>query len=149
MDFLPCIGTKLCAKQIAAFLKRMDSEFHTPLSEKCDIDSYVIKLLESGHVVCVMDDSKIVGILAGYINDFKTKIGYMTVLVVDPQYRGLKLSKKLLDRFAADSKEAGMTSLELHTYKDNIAARGLYEKNNFKQLSVSSDGYCCYKREIE
>ena len=123
--------TKLDINEIISFLKAMDKEFPTPLSERV-----------------ALYQNKIVGLLGGYCNNHETKKGYISVLIIDRAFRGNKISKHLLEDFIQKCKASGMKQIEVHTYKTNIEAIGLYEKFGFEKRKVSDEGYIYYIKTV-
>ena len=76
-------------------------------------------------------DGKIVG-LAHYrklLNPLKGKyIGYLDDIFVDPEYRGQKIAKKLLNKIKEISKANGWNLVRWQTDEDNFTAKKLYDK---------------------
>ena len=76
-------------------------------------------------------DGKIVG-LAHYrklLSPLKGKyIGYLDDIFVDPEYRGQKIAKKLLNKIKEISKANGWNLVRWQTDKDNFTAKKLYDK---------------------
>ncbi len=126
--------------KIINFLIEMDNEFPIPLSDKVNIEEYVTKLLKSGKIYCALNEENIIGIIAGYNNDFSFYNGYISVLVIDKNYRGRKISKELLYRFINNAELSKMNKIQVYTYKTNIEAIGLYEKFGFKKIKLYEDG---------
>ena len=55
-------------------------------------------------------------------------IGYLDDIFVDPQYRGKKIGKKLLDEIKEISKTNGWYLVRWQTDEDNFTAKKLYDK---------------------
>ena len=76
-------------------------------------------------------DGKIVGI-AHYrklLSPLKGKyIGYLDDIFVDPEYRGQKIGKKLLNEIKEISKTNGWNLVRWQTDEDNFTAKKLYDK---------------------
>jgi len=76
-------------------------------------------------------DGKIVGI-AHYrklLRPLKGKyIGYLDDIFVDPEYRGQKIGKKLLNEIKEISKTNGWNLVRWQTDEDNFTAKKLYDK---------------------
>ena len=76
-------------------------------------------------------DGKIVGI-AHYrklLSPLKGKyIGYLDDIFVDPEYRGQKIAKKLLNKIKEISKANGWNLVRWQTDEDNFTAKKLYDK---------------------
>ena len=76
-------------------------------------------------------DGKIVG-FAHYrklLSPLKGKhIGYLDDIFVDPEYRGQKIGKKLLNKIKEISKTNGWNLVRWQTDEDNFTAKKLYDK---------------------
>ena len=76
-------------------------------------------------------DGEIVG-LAHYrklLSPLKGKyIGYLDDIFVDPEYRGQKIGKKLLNKIKEMSKANGWNLVRWQTDEDNFTAKKLYDK---------------------
>ncbi len=76
-------------------------------------------------------DGKIVG-LAHYrklLSPLKGKyIGYLDDIFVDPEYRGQKIGKKLLNKIKEISKVNNWNLVRWQTDEDNLTAKKLYNK---------------------
>ena len=76
-------------------------------------------------------DGKIVGI-AHYrklLSPLKGKyIGYLDDIFVDPEYRGKKIGKKLLNKIKEISKASNWNLVRWQTDEDNFTAKKLYDK---------------------
>ena len=76
-------------------------------------------------------DGKIVG-LAHYrklLSPLKGKyIGYLDDIFVDPEYRGQKIGKKLLNKIKEISKANNWNLIRWQTDEDNFIAKKLYDK---------------------
>ena len=126
--------------ELVAFLVRMDREFPHPLSSKCDLSVYASKLLTGGIVEGAWEGDELLGILAGYANDLGAREAYISALVVDPRYRGRRISSKLLSNFEDDARKAGMDSSRVFTYKTNAAAFGLYTAHGYQTVGLHDNG---------
>lgn len=73
------------------------------------------------------------GNLAGRIRvlTWWNQFGYIEDLVVNPEYRGLDLGRKLLERGIQWARESGHPGVMLETQDDNVAACTLYASCGF------------------
>ena len=85
-------------------------------------------------IVVALLDEKIVGII-WYTVDvdvlFNVNLGFLFSIVVDPEYRGLGIGKKLLREFKNRSKRAGAKYVRLAVLHNNIKALNLYRQMGF------------------
>lgn len=74
-----------------------------------------------------------VPLLAGQIKMMKwwNRFGYVEDIVVNPEYRGLGIGRKLLERGIQWAREQGHPGVMLETQDDNVPACRLYESCGF------------------
>lgn len=106
---------------------------------KIDIVAYAEKLYSNGKIWCHYDMGKPVSIIAGYFNDSKTHTAYLSMLAVDPDYRGKKLASSLLSEFEEYASQNRMDIVKLEVRKHNNAAQLLYKKFGYKMIGNASD----------
>ena len=82
---------------------------------------------------------KPVSIIAGYFNDPKTHTAYLSMLAVDPEYRGKKLASSLLSEFEEYASQNRMYIVKLEVRKHNDVAQLLYKKFGYKMIGNASD----------
>lgn len=86
----------------------------------------------NGHVEKIFDGDKLVGM--GWIFPRQTALRRQAVIedmIVDEEYRGKGLGKKLMDRLIAWADQNGMEMIELTSSPRRIAANELYKKCGF------------------
>ncbi|RHM62813.1 MULTISPECIES: GNAT family N-acetyltransferase [Coprobacillaceae] len=89
------------------------------------------KFLNFGNVISIVDDNRIVAFLMLYCNNIETLEAYICNVYVLNEYRGLGLSKKVLEKAISVCKSKHFTTIKLHVAKDNITAINLYEQYGF------------------
>ena len=107
-------------------------------------EKYFEKTLEevkkcNGKILLYKDNEKIVGLIVGLINndeteryDFKApKRGRITELIVDKEYRGRQIGKKLLDEMTNYLKSIGCEKILIAVFGYNESAIKFYEKNGY------------------
>ena len=62
--------------------------------------------------------------------------GWISLLYVDPRFRGRRLGIQLVGHAVSFFRRAGRTALRLHTADDNKNALGFYEHNGFRSLDT-------------
>jgi len=113
------------------FLNEINDSFPVSLSEKIQINEYAQKVLRLGLVMKVEQNSEIIGVITGYVNDKVNGAGYMSVLGVSERHRGKKIASKLLQAFIDQAKKEGMKKISLFTHKDNHNALKMYLSRGF------------------
>lgn len=119
------------------FLKEIDDDFPTPLSEKVKIEDYVDKIIAKSHIILRKRDSEIVGALFFYCNDEVTKTAYCSLLGVSKKYRKQGLATSLVIEMIDLVKKAGFK--KIHVFTDNPKALAIYEKLGFKVIERLSE----------
>lgn len=67
---------------------------------------------------------------------------------IHPDFRGRKAGSSLMQAFEQKAKEFGYDYMRLSVYKENIKARQLYSKNNWKVSENESSEFYYYKEII-
>jgi ribosomal protein S18 acetylase RimI-like enzyme len=62
-------------------------------------------------------------------------VWYIHSIAVKPEYQGKGFASKLLNQIIVDAREAGYRNLTLEAFEDNAAARTLYIRKGFKDVS--------------
>lgn len=121
------------------YLKAVDKSFPVPLSDKVVLEEYAKKLYDNAEIFVAYENDTIVGIFAGYVNDYDTKMAYGSVLTVLDTYQGCGIATRLLDAFCDCAKSRNMEKIMFCVYLDNEPAMKLYTKK----------GFAVYKKEEE
>ena len=126
-------------KCVIEFLKKIDSLFKIPLSQKIDLEEYSKKIVRNADVFLALDNESIVGIVVGYNNDKELKISNMSILVVLNEYQGKGIARKLVNNFLNLAKNKKMEKVKLSTV--DARALKLYESLNFKIVREENEVY--------
>jgi len=126
-------------EKIIDFFILNDSEFSPSLSSIGSIDSYVRKILDNGHIIICQLDSNIVGVLAIYANNYKTKRSFVTSFLVLSLYRGTDVARKLMSKAFEIAKKNNMEEMLLEVSNDNARAIRFYEKFGFKEEALKEN----------
>lgn len=103
------------------------------LAKSSDLNDYLQKIFKFGKVYAPYDDSngKYCGIAAVYMNDFETKVAYLTLIGISSAYRKNHLGTQLLNHCEMEAKNTGMEFFRLEVKKDNLGAIEFYKKRSF------------------
>ena len=126
-------------KCVIEFLKKIDSLFKIPLSQKINLDEYSKKLIRYADVFLAFDNESIVGIFAGYNNDKVFKISNISVLGVLNEYQGKGIARKLINNFLKLAEEKKMKKVKVSTI--DMRALNLYKSLNFKIVREENEIY--------
>ncbi len=114
--------------QLYAWNKKIGRE----LSEQ-ELTDGINKFIEKGNVIAIRSGAEIIAFLNVYCNDYETKNAYINNVEVYHAYRGLGLSKLLMDKAVQLCIDAGFKTITLHVARENKAAVGLYRKYGFSE----------------
>jgi len=104
-------------------------DFNPPLEEYVEnIDRYIEKIINNAERFELWDDEKLIGFLACYANNLKTKEAFITMISVLPEARGRGIATKLLGNAREHCKNEGFKALYLEVRVDNMGALRLYHR---------------------
>lgn len=126
-------------QEILDILYRCDKDFTPHMSKRKDIFSYSKKIFEQAEVFEAYEDSNFCGFLTMYCNDFISKSAYIVLICLFPQYRKMKIGKKLIESAISYAKLRGMKTIKLEVGIDDIAALNLYQKFGFKIIKRQNE----------
>ena len=92
-----------------------------------------------GQIFFLIHETKVIGTAAMIPN--KENTFELAKMTVKKNYRGLGLSKKLMDKCIEFGKELGCTEIFLISNRKLKTARELYNKYNFKEVPIDSKKY--------
>ena len=116
------------------FLHSVDLEFTPPLSNKISFNEYYDKIMEVGNVCCYYDNNKIIGLVIFYDNQ---DIAQITLVAVDPKYRGKGIASKIIKLVLNKINKP----TRIITWESNISAIYLYKKLGFKITNINLNKY--------
>ena len=110
-----------------------------PLSEEGK--KYFEDLIKNEFVIIALKDEKIIGYLAGTINEKGSyelfQYGEINNMLVDNNYRGSGIGKQLINRFKEYCKTKNITNLKVVASAKNLNAIEFYKKQGFKNFDVT------------
>jgi|LSQX01.1.fsa_nt_gb ribosomal protein S18 acetylase RimI-like enzyme len=133
---------------LAEFLREKQYEFPVPLGTRTSLRDYAEKLISKGKIYVAHANNAIVGLIAGYCNDTVTKSGYISIIVLDLEFRGQGISNRLLSRFIAACTASGMNVINVLTHQSNVEAIGLYSKFGFIKGKLSETKEYSFKKTL-
>lgn len=124
---------------IQRHLEACDQEFSPRLSLKVDIEDYSRKISASAQTFEAWFGDTLVGLVAAYMNDNETRIGFVTNVTVAKAFMGRGIASELLERCVARSRQAGITAISLEVSVKSPAAICLYERLGFAEVSRNEE----------
>lgn len=151
-DYLKTIGLFDVSdkEEIVEAVKSLEGNLNPSLSERSiDTVSYSEKLSKYGKIWCHYDMGNPVSIIAGYFNDSVSHTAYLSMLAVNPEYRGKGLASSLLSKFEEYAMKNQMEYVKLEVRKNNGAAQKLYRKFGYEVIEDASQTSFYMKKRLE
>ena len=124
--------------ELFEFLKEIDNSFAPKLSEQTELSNYTKKLIENGFIITTKKNSKIIGLIAGYINNKLTREAYISLVYVDKEYRRQNIATNLMQKFIEKVNEEGYIKISLECNKNNLNALSFYKNFDFKIIETTN-----------
>ncbi|MBT7038658.1 MAG: GNAT family N-acetyltransferase [Bacteroidetes bacterium] len=113
-------------------LVKLDGFYIPKISDRVNLRAYSVKLLQYGKVFYVKADvGEYIGLLAIYVNDIINHNAFISSIGILPEYHGLGISEKLINKAFAVAIKNGMKSVSLEANNNNNRALGFYKKCGF------------------
>jgi ribosomal protein S18 acetylase RimI-like enzyme len=106
-----------------------------------DIESYFFKLNANAEIFIISENCIDKGFIAFYCNNQKTKIAFITLLLVNEKYRKQGIGYKLVNFVLKTAKERGFIKCNLEVLKENKKAYSLYTSFGFSIIEVKENKY--------
>lgn len=130
---------KASSDDIIEHLNKCSNDFNPPLNKCVNIIEYGRKIYNKALTFECWKNTKLIGLIAAYFNDFETNTGFITNVSVIKEYQGNSIASKLLSNTINYAKENKFNKILLEVYKTNNKAIKLYEKYGFKMIKQSND----------
>ena len=123
------------------YIEKYDSDFYESLSSRVDLEAYSEKISNLSTTFVIVYKNHIAGLIASYFYDKASLNGFITLVHIKSEYRGLKLSSHLVKTIQHYTKKIKFNTLSLVVYKNNISAYILYSKCGFNVINEEA-GKC-------
>lgn len=134
------------ADNIVSLVSRYDEDFEPPLSERIDLNSYVHKLLDRGYCYVYKHKEKIRGVVAYYANDTDSLSAYLSLILVDEEYRGSEIASKMLNIMEKHCRDIGFNKINLEMASNKNDLMKWYMRQSYMlQEEYNRDGSRCVK----
>jgi ribosomal protein S18 acetylase RimI-like enzyme len=132
--------TKTASEEdILAHLRECNASFIPPLEMNVNVQEYSKKVFQHSVTFEAWDDQKLVGLVAGYFNDMKSLIGYITDVSVANMYAGKGIASELLRLSIAYGTLQSFKEMRLRVSRQNLRAIALYKKFGFQEFRSDDD----------
>ncbi|MFA5644526.1 MAG: GNAT family N-acetyltransferase [Patescibacteria group bacterium] len=129
------------AENIEEHLTMCSDMFFPPLATYVNIHDYSIKLRKYAVTFEAWNNNKLVGLLACYLNNDKSYLGFISNVSVFKKFTGKGVADQLLKNTIQFALSKKYKYLELEVRHDNSPAIKLYQKNKFVIENRVDDKY--------
>ena len=119
---------------IQAHLEGCDRDFSPNLSLKVNIEEYSRKISTRAKTFEAWSGKALVGLVAAYMNDSRTRTGFITSVSVAKNFMGRGIASALLDRCLKRSRQEGMKAIRLEVGVESPEAIHLYKNFGFSEI---------------
>lgn len=109
------------------------------MSEKENLVTLASKFEQYGITSYVIENGEIVALCAGYANDTKNRLGYISVVASLPEYANKGHGKIAVQGFIEKAKNLGMKAIHLYADRNNHGALHMYSKMGFVDYCVEDE----------
>jgi ribosomal protein S18 acetylase RimI-like enzyme len=120
---------------IQAHLEECDTDFSPNLSLKVNIHEYSTKIRTRAKTFEAWSGKALVGLVAAYMNDSRTRAGFITSVSVAKDFIGRGIASALLDRCLEKSRQEGMKTIRLEVGLKSPEAIQLYKNLGFSEIA--------------
>lgn len=125
--------------QIIEHLTACDSAFVPALTTKLELDQYSKKIVEYATRFEAFYNNRLIGLIACYLNDYKSQTGFITNVSVISAFNGKGVAKQLLSMLLQYAAENNFNTISLEVNKLNVPAYKLYKRAGFVLANESHD----------
>ena len=118
--------------KIDRIIKACDNAFLMPVSKRRYYNDLLSKISRNAVFLLAENNfNDILGYVAIYINNFSTKVAYITLIAVNNKFQGQGIGKLLLKKCEEYARNSGFKIIRLEVNKNNLKARSFYYANDF------------------
>lgn len=125
----------MLSEQIISLIRQEQKRQSGSLIDNVDFEHYIDKLSSKAEVFVNYNPNGCSGFVAYYCNDFDAKTGFITLVLVDPSFRGFGLGKLLVSSVINIMRSRGFVRCRLEVKKTNFVAKNLYKNLGFYEVN--------------
>lgn len=126
-------------EDILRCLKRVDSLFPVPLSQKQPLEELARKFCEKATICAQWEDGEIVSIVAGYTDDLQDRMAYCSIVATLTQAQGKGYISRLFRMFLDIARKKGAAGAHLYAHPGNTHAIGIYRHLGFVDYHLQDE----------
>lgn len=124
---------------IFVHLQDCSPDFVPPLFEKVDVLAYSRKIRENAVTFEAWESTRLIGLVAIYLNNLDSRSGYITNVSVLKAYHGRGIALELMRRCINFSQEAAFKEVKLEVHSNSTSAVNLYIKLGFIEIGHENE----------
>jgi len=114
--------------------------FNPPLDTQVNsVEKYVQKLKNNAIIFEAWVKNALAGLIAAYFNNYETKTGFITSVIISPKYQRQGIAGILLEEALSYAKKKDFLKVNLEVKINNVRAISLYRKYGFKEISCEGE----------
>jgi ribosomal protein S18 acetylase RimI-like enzyme len=129
------------AASVESHLRECDERFSPRLSARVDLADYACKLASHADRLEIWSGSRLVGLVAAYLNNPKTHVGFVSSVSVCFDAEGRGFASQLIRNCIQLASEKGCESLGLEVCEGDQRAQDLYIKHGFELSGKGRSGF--------
>jgi len=114
------------------------------LFEVGDLDAYIDKLIDRASIITIMAQDALLGFLAYYANDYVNKIGFISMLIIDPSTKRMGYGRRLVEFAVKDLTLKGFKKCRTEVNADNTKAVNICKRLGFTYIG-RNNAYCVFE----
>jgi len=126
-------------EDIQAHLEECAGDFYPKLSQRVDIAEYAAKIRALAKTFEAWSVDRLVGLVAAYLNDRVTRVGFITSVSVAGAFAGRGIASTLLDLCLETARREGMKRVRLEVNGGSDAAIRVYCAIGFSELARNGE----------
>lgn len=129
------------AATVESHLRDCDERFSPRLSARVDLADYACKLALLADRLEVWRGSRLVGLVAAYLNNRETRHGFVSSVSVCFDAQGTGVASALMRKCVQLAREKGCESLELEVGEGDQRTQAFYTKHGFQLSGQGRSGF--------
>ena len=125
--------------RIKNIICKLDDVFLHSVAKRPEFDRLVDKIASRAIVVVACLDGRDVGYCAFYMNDFKSRMAYITLIAVREEYQNMRIGTDLIQYVKQTARVNGIHEIRLEVEEENTDGIRFYERNYFTVEGKASD----------
>jgi ribosomal protein S18 acetylase RimI-like enzyme len=129
------------AASLESHLRECDERFSPRLSERVDLGDYARKLALLADRCEAWQESRLVGLVAAYLNNPETSRGFVSSVSVCLDNEGRGLASELMRKCIKLARDKSRELLELEVGENDFRTQAFYRKHGFELSGEGRSGF--------